>query len=395
MIDEGVHRIAYYARDVAGNVDDGATTNGIANRAPRTASVRIDRTPPGVAFANSQDPARSRAAAGADRRRALAGRDPSRGWIGVRPAGSGDRFEPLPAVPGAERGAARPLGLRRLSRRATTNSGRSATTPPATPRPRRAGATARPMVLSNPLKATTTLRAGFRRRGRGGPFPTVAASSSAVGSTTGHQLAPGRNAGADRRALRRRRRTRRYGSRRSRTGARRHLLDPHRARSEPRRSRRPSTAARRSPARPRARSSSGCGARVRLRASAGVAKVGGAPLVFRGRLVAQPGEIPAEGRVGRSCSSGCRACPGRSSARSRPTGTVASATPTASATTTAAAPASSSAPTRPRKRTGRTSPGAHGQSWCAGAERRALAEERAKLRRRPGPRRLLARRRGR
>jgi hypothetical protein len=36
--------------------------------------------------------------------------------------------------------------------------------------------------------------------------------------------------------------------------------------------------------------------RVRLRASADVAEVGGAPLIFRGRLVAAPGEIPAGGR---------------------------------------------------------------------------------------------------
>jgi hypothetical protein len=35
---------------------------------------------------------------------------------------------------------------------------------------------------------------------------------------------------------------------------------------------------------------------VRLRASAAVARVGGAPLVFRGRVLAQPGEIPAGGR---------------------------------------------------------------------------------------------------
>ncbi len=36
--------------------------------------------------------------------------------------------------------------------------------------------------------------------------------------------------------------------------------------------------------------------RVRLRASAGVATVGGAPLIFRGQLIAAPGEIPAGGR---------------------------------------------------------------------------------------------------
>ena len=56
VIDEGAHLIAYYARDAAGNVDDGAWSNGIANRYPGTAWVRIDRTPPTLAFSNSQDP---------------------------------------------------------------------------------------------------------------------------------------------------------------------------------------------------------------------------------------------------------------------------------------------------------------------------------------------------
>ncbi|HEY8810781.1 MAG TPA: hypothetical protein VIM28_12255, partial [Solirubrobacterales bacterium] len=99
VVDEGVHRIAYYARDLAGNVNDGVETNGIADRAPRTAFVRIDRTPPSMAFANAEDPRdpellRVRIA---DR---LAGPDLSRGSIGVRPAGSGDRFKALPTVPG-------------------------------------------------------------------------------------------------------------------------------------------------------------------------------------------------------------------------------------------------------------------------------------------------------
>jgi len=99
VLEEGVHRVEYYARDAAGNVDDGATVNGIANRAPRTAAVRIDRTPPAVAFANSQDPHEpDLLRASVDDR--LAGADPSRGWIGVRPAGSGAAFHRLPGLPG-------------------------------------------------------------------------------------------------------------------------------------------------------------------------------------------------------------------------------------------------------------------------------------------------------
>ena len=267
-----------------------------------------------------------------------------------------------------ERRAARPLELRRIPGRRLRVPGGRATTRPAMRTATTRRRNGEPMILSNPLKATTTLRAGFRRA-RLAANRSLRSPRSAQRPTRHRQeLAAGRRAGPGGRALRRRRPSRRHGCRRSRTG-------PDGAfsiRTAPGPSRTIAIGLRRQPdpgplGRP-ARSSSACASRVRLRASAGVAKVGGAPLVFRGRLVRCTGRDSAGGQSRSNCSSACRACPGRSSARSRPTAVAASATPTASATTTAAAPASSSAPTRPRRTTGRTSPQAHGQSSCKGAE---------------------------
>ena len=82
VIGEGVHRVAYYARDVAGNLDDGGESNGVANPAPATALVRIDRAPAerllcqlAVPYRAGADPGlgrgldvRSRPGAGLDRR---------------------------------------------------------------------------------------------------------------------------------------------------------------------------------------------------------------------------------------------------------------------------------------------------------------------------------------
>jgi hypothetical protein len=162
VIGEGVHRVEYYARDAAGNVDDGATVNGIANRDPRAASVRIDRTPPTVAFANSQDPREPELLrASIDDR--LAGADPSRGWIGVRPIGSGAAFRRLPHLPGAN-GELRarwdsdsfPPGDYEFQVTAYDAAGNATTTAK-----RRNDAA---MILSNPLKATTSLSADLGRR---------------------------------------------------------------------------------------------------------------------------------------------------------------------------------------------------------------------------------------
>src|SRR5262249_37530266 len=97
VIASGVHAIAYYARDAAGNVDDGALANGRPNPPPREAVLRIDRAPPAVAFTGSVDPLDPELieARVSDR---LSGPDPEHGEIAVRPAGSDDPFRGLPAV---------------------------------------------------------------------------------------------------------------------------------------------------------------------------------------------------------------------------------------------------------------------------------------------------------
>src|SRR4029077_6823037 len=78
---EGTHSVAFYARDAAGNVADGEA----AAPPPAYAVVRIDETPPGVAFARAQDPSDPERieAAVTD---ALSGPNQSRGAIAVRPA---------------------------------------------------------------------------------------------------------------------------------------------------------------------------------------------------------------------------------------------------------------------------------------------------------------------
>lgn len=95
VIASGVHTVAYYARDAAGNVADGAIANGRTNRPPATTMVKIDREPPRLAFAPAQsaaDPELIEAHA-ADRHSGL---DPSRGSIAIRRLGAGERFVALP-----------------------------------------------------------------------------------------------------------------------------------------------------------------------------------------------------------------------------------------------------------------------------------------------------------
>lgn len=292
VVDEGVHRIAYYARDAAGNVDDGAEANGIANRAPRTAVVRIDRTPPSLAFANAEDPRdpellRVRIV---DR---LSGPDSSRGRIGVRRAGSGDRFEALPTAPGGTdelrarwNSDAFAAGDYEFQATGYDAAGNAATTS----RRQNGGA----MVLSNPLKATTTLRAGFRGHGLQRTVPyghgvllsgrLVTGRSSPLAATPVHvveRFAPGAHPAAQTSTVK----TAPDGTFAIHT-------DP-----GPSRTIEVSFEGNPTLARSATRTLQlGVRSRVHLRASAGVATVGGAPLIFRGQLDAAPGEIPAEGR---------------------------------------------------------------------------------------------------
>jgi hypothetical protein len=292
VVDEGVHRIAYYARDLAGNVDDGAETNGIPNRAPGIALVRIDRTPPGVAFPNAEDPRdpellRVRIA---DR---LAGPDPSRGTIGVRRAGSGDRFKALPAEPsGAGELRARwdsdsfPAGNYEFRAVGYDAAGNAA----ATTHRQNGG----PMVLSSPLKATTTLNASFHGHGLRRTLPygrrvliggrLVTGRSSPLGGVSlrvVERFAPGAQPPI-------------------RTSTVMTAPDgTFSIRTDPGPSRTIEIGFDGSPtlARSTARTLElGVRSRVLLRVSTSVATVGGAPLIFRGQLLARSGEIPRGGK---------------------------------------------------------------------------------------------------
>lgn len=158
VIESGVHTVSYYGRDAAGNIDDGGSSNGQPNHAPATAIVRIDRDPPRLSFSGAQDPADPERidVAVSD---ALSGIDPSRGAISVRPVGSAERFETLPAhVSGAILtarwdSAGYPPGEYEFRATIFDRAGNSASTL------NRSGGAA--MRLNSPLKVATTLRAGF------------------------------------------------------------------------------------------------------------------------------------------------------------------------------------------------------------------------------------------
>jgi P2-related tail formation protein len=279
VIAEGTHTVAYYARDSAGNTDDG----GAGNPAPRTATVRIDRTPPIVAFANSQDPRDPELLrASVDDR--LSGADPSRGWIGVRPLGSGAAFRRLPHLPGAS-GELRARWDSDSFPPGDDLAGNATTTTR-----RRNGAA---LILSNPLKATTSLSADLG----GSPEPTVRFGRQirlAGRLTTGlrtplagmpvrvvERFAPG--PGPAIRVSTTETDARGNYSLRLAPGPSREV-----AANFP-----GSAALGRSASAPL---SIGVRSAVRLRASSGVARVGGAPLVFRG-AVAPPETIGPEGEA--------------------------------------------------------------------------------------------------
>jgi hypothetical protein len=89
---EGPHQVIFWARDAVGNAGDGS----LPFAHPATATVRIDETAPTVRFAVSDpdDPERIEAIVGD----LLSGPSPDRGEIAVRPAGTTGSFEPLPTA---------------------------------------------------------------------------------------------------------------------------------------------------------------------------------------------------------------------------------------------------------------------------------------------------------
>ncbi len=149
---EGAHRVAFYARDGAGNSGEDS---------PPLATVRIDESPPRVAFANSQDradPERIEATVSD----LLSGPDLVRGSIEVRPAGSRQRFAALPTAGSDGRLVARwnsdafPPGTYEFRATGYDVAGNAITA-------ERRGNGAR-LVLASPLKTQTAITAGFGSR---------------------------------------------------------------------------------------------------------------------------------------------------------------------------------------------------------------------------------------
>jgi hypothetical protein len=150
---EGIHQVGYWARDAVGNAGDGS----LPFAHPGTATVRIDETDPTVRFlpGDPGDPERIEATV-ADK---LSGPAAGRGSIELRPAGSHGSFQPLPTD--AERGhlVARwnsddyPHGeyeFRAVGYDAAGNSAVSTV-----------GANGTPLVLRNPVKRVARLAFGF------------------------------------------------------------------------------------------------------------------------------------------------------------------------------------------------------------------------------------------
>jgi hypothetical protein len=161
VIAAGIHTVAYYARDAAGNVADGGFSNGRPNHVPATATVKIDPEPPRVAFAGAQDPLEPERIE-ARAMDSLSGLDPALGSIGVRPAGSGKRFVELPTERSGSLlrahwdSEAYPPGEYEFRATVYDAAGNSASSLDKS--------NGSPMRLSNPLKIATTLLSGFRSR---------------------------------------------------------------------------------------------------------------------------------------------------------------------------------------------------------------------------------------
>jgi hypothetical protein len=294
VIAPGVHSVAFYARDAAGNVDDGADVNGRENAEPSATTVRIDRRPPAVVFAGSPDPEDPELieARVSD---LLSGPDPSRGQIAVRASGSDGPFEPLPTVAAGGMLFARwasddyPVGEYEFRATGYDAAGNAATSA--------SRANERPMVLPNPLKARAILSAGFGTAP--GALPTAQAVPYGQGATFGGSLRATSDtplAGKpvtvierfDRGAVQQRRETviatgaDGSFSLQLEPGANREVFAVFAGtRTATGTSSRPS----------RLQVAGG----VSMRASAKLARIGGRPIVFRGSVACAAGELPADG----------------------------------------------------------------------------------------------------
>ena len=152
---EGVNRVRYWAEDLAGNRNDGkAGTGGDIHPSPGQAIVRIDTSPPEVAFKQERDPEDPELVE-------LFADDPDSGVssasIGIRSAGSGSEFTSLPTSEEDGRFLARvpsddlPPGAYELNARVTDRAGNEATGNGST--------SGQPMILTLPLKQPTEIAA--------------------------------------------------------------------------------------------------------------------------------------------------------------------------------------------------------------------------------------------
>jgi hypothetical protein len=294
VIASGAHTVFFYARDAAGNVDDGADANGRPNAPPASLPLRIDREPPAVAFTGSTAPDEPELIE-ARVRDALSGPDPLRGEIAVRAVGSDEPFRPLPTV-----GAAGILLARWNSDAYATGEYEFRATGydaagNATSSSRRANGA--PMVLPNPLKSRSILvgrlgaglgrgtRAPVLRYGRRATFRgrLIATSDSPLGGRSVDVVERFEQGAPRRRRV---------------TGVPTDAAGRFRVRLPPGPSREVfavfggtsvATGTSSRPLRLGVRSG------VRLRASARLARVGGRPIVFRGLVASSPGELPPDG----------------------------------------------------------------------------------------------------
>ena len=288
VIESGVHTVAYYARDAAGNVDDGGTSNGHPNRRPATAVVKVDRDPPALAFAIAQDPSNpERIEARAND--SGAGLDPARGSIAVRRTGVGDRFAPLPTeVTGGVLRAhwdssAYPAGEYEFRATAYDRAGNSGTSS--------SRANGAPMRLHGPLKLPVEISASSGRRtvrygrglwfgghlltGRHTPLQGAAVrviESFPAGAAPARRVTTVRSDGDGRFGLR---------------------LEPGPSRQVSAQAI-PTATTRGAASQPLAIS---VRTRLALRVSSRTARVGGRPIVLRGRIASEGASLPADGKV--------------------------------------------------------------------------------------------------
>jgi hypothetical protein len=288
VIAPGVHTISYYARDAAGNVADSGVANGRQNRAPATTVVKIDREPPRLAFANAQN-ARDPELIEARAEDRDSGLDPSRGSIAVRQVGSGERFAELPTQLSAGNLRARwdsgahPAGEYEFRVTAYDAAGNTAVSQ------HRADGSA--MRLHGPLKVPVKLVTHGRQRavryGRGVWFegralaarktplanvPIRVVEHFAAGSVPAERVSTVRTDEGGRFGIR---------------------LEPGPSR-EVVATVAPTATTRATSSRPLALA---VHSRIVLRASTSTARIGGAPLIFRGKVGGRGAAMPTDGKV--------------------------------------------------------------------------------------------------